>query len=532
MIKKFHAATTRDALRQVRDALGANAIILSNRQADGGVEIIAVADLDVSALAEKAEPVSPRNGAKPAATQTTPRPEVRPAPPQSEYVREATSLYQQVQAESNAYAETHPHAEIEPEPDAGGPQALTPFAEYIAQREASVIRSQRKPAASPHPAQRLSSHPDEGHVARRQPAYADTPHAGKSASISTGSGMQPASPPPAGNGEMQPVMHELAREVRMLRSLVEGQLAGLAWGDVSRREPQRAEVMKRLLAAGFSPALTRQLLEKLPPESNLERAMKWVRTALAHNLQVGDPVGDLIDEGGIYALVGPTGVGKTTTVAKLAARAVLKHGASKVAMVTTDSYRIGAQDQLRIYGRILGTPVFAVRDESDLELTLLDLKNKHLVLVDTIGMSQRDRRVSEQISMLCGDGQSVRRILLLGAPGQGVTLEEVVRAYSGPGLAGCILTKIDEALTYGPALDVVIRHQLKLQFVTNGQRVPEDLHMANAMYLIDRAFRLGNPDPAFTTDEGDYPVLMAAAEAIATAADTAFDPSGALGAAV
>lgn len=307
----------------------------------------------------------------------------------------------------------------------------------------------------------------------------------------------------------------------MLRALVEGQLAGLAWGDISRREPQRGEVMKRLLAAGFSPALTKQLLERMPGEENLERSMKWMRAAIAHNLRVSRPEQDIIDQGGIYALVGPTGVGKTTTVAKLAARAVLKHGKSRVAMITTDSYRIGAKDQLRIYGSILGTPVFAVRDENDLELTLLDLRGKHLVFIDTMGMNQRDKRVAEQINMLSGEGQSIRRLLLLGAPSQGITLEEVVRAYSGPGLAGCILTKIDEALTYGPALDVVIRHQLTVHYVTNGQRVPEDLHLANALYLVDRAFRLGEPDPAFTAEEEDYPVLMAAAETGPGAGDEA-----------
>jgi flagellar biosynthesis protein FlhF len=271
--------------------------------------------------------------------------------------------------------------------------------------------------------------------------------------------------------------------------------------------------MKRLLSVGFSPALTKQLLEKMPAGQSLEKVMKWVRAAIAHNLRVADPARDIIDQGGVFALVGPTGVGKTTTVAKLAARAVLKHGASKVAMVTTDSYRIGAQDQLRIYGRILGTPVFAVRDENELELTLLDLQGKHLVFVDTIGMSQRDRRVTDQIALLCGNGRPVRRLLLLGAPSQGITLEEVVRAYGGPGLTGCILTKIDEALTYGPVLDAVIRHQLTVHYVTNGQRVPEDLHLANAMYLVDRAFRLGGVDAIFSAEDEDYPVLMAAAEA-------------------
>jgi flagellar biosynthesis protein FlhF len=107
----------------------------------------------------------------------------------------------------------------------------------------------------------------------------------------------------------------------------------------------------------------------------------------------------------------------------------------------------------------------------------------------------------------------VKRILLMGAPAQGITLEEVVRAFTGPGLDGCILTKIDEALSYGPALDVMIRHQLPMHYVTNGQRVPEDLHMANALYLVDRAFRLGMPDSPSSVEDEDYPVLMAAAEA-------------------
>jgi flagellar biosynthesis protein FlhF len=446
MIKKFHAATTRDALRQVRDELGANAIILSNRQSASGVEIIAVADLDMAALASQAEPAG-----------TTPIPRKRP-----------------------------PRVDEEP--------ALTSFTDYLARKEGTVIRSARVPSASP------STEPPATPTPERRVQPRPTPV------------IEPATEG-AGTEDLPPVMHELAREVRMLRALVEGQLAGLAWGDVSRRDPHRAEVMKRLLASGFSPALTRQFLDRLPADESLEKALKWVRAAVAHNLKVAPQGEDLVERGGIYALVGPTGVGKTTTIAKLAARAVLKHGANKVAMITTDSYRIGAQDQLRIYGRILGAPVFAVRDENDLALTLLDHADKHLILIDTMGMSQRDKRVAEQIDMLCGEELAVRRILLLGAPAQGITLEEVVRAFAGPGLEGCILTKIDEALSYGPVLDVAIRHQLKIHYVTNGQRVPEDLHMANALYLVDRAFRLGMPDSPFEVADDDYPVLMAATEA-------------------
>ena len=444
MVKKFHAPTTREALRMVRDALGANAIILSNRQVDGGVEIIAVADLDVAALSSQAEPaiVSHR--------QSTPN----------------------------------------PQPAVENP-AVTPLTEYLAQREASVIRSAR---AAPRD--------------KRVP-----PPASATEGVSERPGSVPATsaptPTPPAAGQTL-ATEDLARELRALRNLVEGQLAGFAWGEIAGREPVRAEVMKQLLAAGFSPALSRQLLASLPRDMDVERAMKWLKSVIAHNVITPPEGEDILERGGVYALVGPTGVGKTTTVAKLAARAVLRHGAAKVALVTTDTYRIGAQDQLRIYGRILGTPVFAVQDDNDLELTLSDLARKHLVLIDTVGMSQRDKRVAEQVALLCGESRGVERLLLLGAPAQGVTLEEVVRAYSGPGLIGCILTKIDEALSFGPCLDVVIRHQLRVHYVTNGQRVPEDLHPANALYLADRAFRLAQAESPYTPMEGDYPVLMAA----------------------
>jgi flagellar biosynthesis protein FlhF len=521
MIKKFYAATTRDALRQVRDSLGANAIILSNRQVDGGVEIIAVADLDMAALTEQAEPAAPAGRARGLAA--APRPAAPPAydprydaPASPRAVpRPASRETAPPPAEPRAVPRS-PAPAAEPEPP-----TLTSFADYIAQREASVIRPSRRqtPAARPVPP-----------AAEWSPGPAPAP-TGEARAPGRVQPLPAAGQPDQAGADMPPVMHELAREVRMLRAMVEGQLAGFAWGDTNRREPQRAEVMKRLLAAGFSPALTKQLLEKLPPEKNLDKVMKWVRAALAHNIRVSGPDSDLVDRGGIYALVGPTGVGKTTTVAKLAARAVLKHGAGKVAMITTDSYRIGAQDQLRIYGRILGSPVFVVRDEHDLELTLLDLQGKHIVLIDTIGMSQRDRRVAEQISLFCGEGRSVQRLLLLGAPAQGITLEEVVRAYGGPGLAGCVLTKIDEAQSYGPVLDVVIRHQLQVHYVTNGQRVPEDLHLANAMYLVDRAFRSGEADPVFAPGEDDYPVLMAAAEANSVMGEETFGPPGVVGAA-
>jgi flagellar biosynthesis protein FlhF len=216
----------------------------------------------------------------------------------------------------------------------------------------------------------------------------------------------------------------------------------------------------------------------------------------------------LIDQGGVFALVGPTGVGKTTSTAKLAARCVMRHGPDKLALITTDAYRIGAHEQLRIYGKILGVMVHSVKDEADLRIALKELKNKHTVLIDTVGVSQRDQMVTEQVSMLQGAGANVKRLLCLNATATQETLSEVVRAYQGSGLAGCIMTKLDEAAAIGNVLDVVIRQKLNLFYVSNGQRVPEDLHLADPAYLIDRAFKLKRDIVNTQYLDAELPLLM------------------------
>jgi flagellar biosynthesis protein FlhF len=217
------------------------------------------------------------------------------------------------------------------------------------------------------------------------------------------------------------------------------------------------------------------------------QAMAWVKGAADRSLMTVGSENDIVDRGGVYALVGPTGVGKTTTTAKLAARCVLRHGPSKVALVTTDGYRIGAHEQLRIYGRILGVAVYLVKDALELRQTLAELQHKHMVLVDTMGMSQKDKLVPEMTDMLAGC--DVQRLLLLSSTSRGDTLDDVVRAYAGSNLSGCILTKIDEAASLATPLDVIMRHGLPLYYVSNGQRVPEDLHLPNRGYLLHRAFK-------------------------------------------
>jgi flagellar biosynthesis protein FlhF len=236
--------------------------------------------------------------------------------------------------------------------------------------------------------------------------------------------------------------------------------------------------------------------------------LRWIKTVLARNLSTITNEDAILDQGGVFALVGPTGVGKTTSTAKLAARCVIRHGPEKLALITTDAYRIGGHEQLRIYGKILGVMVHSVKDESDLRIALKELRSKHTVLIDTVGVSQRDQNVAEQVAMLSDTGANVKRLLCLNATSTNETLNEVVRAYQGSGLAGAIMTKLDEAASIGSVLDVVIRQKLKLFYISNGQRVPEDLHLADSAMLIDRAFRLKRDVAASQYSDDELPLIM------------------------
>lgn len=405
-VRKFTASTSRGAWSLVREALGPDAVILSNRAVADGVEILALAGEDMASLAEP-------------------------------FVEKAIS-------ETTLAALSLSYKPVQPAPLA---------------------------IPAPVPAVAL---------------------------------------PQAVLGEINSSeLHDVMREIRSMRGMLETQLAELAWTDQHKREPAKSSVLREMLAAGFSASLSRYLIEKMPAGATKDSGMEWIKTILTRNLTTINNENEILEKGGVYALVGPTGVGKTTTTAKLAARCVMRHGPGKLALITTDGYRIGGYEQLRIYGKILGVMVHSVKDEADLRIALDELKNKHTVLIDTVGVSQRDQMVAEQIAMLTGAGSQVKRLLCLNATSTGETLSEVVRSYMGDGLAGCILTKLDEAATIGSALDVVIRQKLNLYYVANGQRVPEDLHVGNQQYLVDRAFKLKRETAPFQFNDAEIPLVMA-----------------------
>jgi flagellar biosynthesis protein FlhF len=334
-----------------------------------------------------------------------------------------------------------------------------------------------------------------------------------------------AAPEPQAKAQADHAMAKnVISEIKSLRGVVEDQLASMAWGELVRRDPLRAKVLRELLRCGFSAQLARKLVARMPADVDAKGAAAWVRSALALNLLAVPAENEIVNRGGVYALVGPTGVGKTTTAAKLAARCVVRHGAGRVALLTTDGYRVGAHEQLRIYGKILGLAVHAVKDATDLHITLSELRNKHLVLIDTVGMSQRDQRVAEQIAMLSGAGAEVKRLLVLPATSSGETLEDVVSAYQNAaaaaigaragdigarGISGAIFTKIDEGVKLGTLLDVAMRHRLAVHYVANGQRVPEDLHLPNVQYLLHRALR-PEGSSLFTLEADEVPLVIGA----------------------
>jgi len=285
-----------------------------------------------------------------------------------------------------------------------------------------------------------------------------------------------------------PTLTAMRGELSSLRGLLETQLSGLAWGDLGRRHPHRAALLRRLMELDLGTALARGVVARVPESADPDVGWRTALGILAHRIYIADD--DLLNGGGVFALVGPTGVGKTTTIAKLAARFALRHGPDEVALVTTDTYRVGATEQLRTYARIMGVPVRITRPGEELGTILDDLSARRLVLIDTAGMSQRDIRLSEQLAMIREGSQLVQTYLVLAASSQELALEETVRAFRGTRLDGCVITKLDEATTLGGALSVVVQAKLKVAYVSNGQRVPEDLRPARASALVTRAVTL------------------------------------------
>ena len=421
-IRRFTAPDMRQAITRVRDELGPEAVILSNRKVDGEVEIVAAIDYDEGILEDTPAPPE-----RPAAEPEAPS---EPSPAASSEVS---------RHEDDADVQDPPWARRPRSAPRPGPRPVSPAVSYLAE---------------------LSSR-----VAGRRP---ETPPS------------EPVAPkPPPAENELS-ALHE---EVRLLKELVESQMMGLHRGPDGPRTPSIARIAKRLTELGLSEAWVQRLLDRLPRQGPLDRLWSQALRQLAGLIPTRAP--DFLNEGGVVVLVGPSGAGKTTTLAKIAAQYILGHRREGVVMVSCDDHRVGAHEQLRAYGQILGVPVYSTRARDELARVVNRLKDERLVLVDTAGTNPLAEGARPPFPGL--DGMAAEILLTLAAPLQPAAMAEYIRRYQALGVTGAVLSKCDEALRLGPALSVLMDARLPAVLVADGPAIPDDLHPADARDLVNRS---------------------------------------------
>lgn len=290
----------------------------------------------------------------------------------------------------------------------------------------------------------------------------------------------------------QQELAQMRSELLGLRELIEMQMGNMAWNGLQQQQPKQASLWRKLHKMGLPADLVGAMMKKIPTQGDSRNMWRTALACLTHALKT--PKQEPLQQGGVIALVGPAGMGKTTTLAKLAARYVLEHGADNIAIISMDSFRIGAQEQLKTLGRILNVPVTHVEVGQSLEQALRPLSHKRIVLIDTAGMPAHDPMLAMQLDSLSQRGLNVKNYLVLAATSQAQVLKAAWHAYKRCGLAGCIITKLDEAVSMGEVLGMVIGQGLAVAYITDGAKIPDDIHVARAHQLVAQAVRMQNPE--------------------------------------
>ncbi|WP_105254957.1 flagellar biosynthesis protein FlhF [Pseudoalteromonas sp. T1lg75] len=497
-IKRFFAKDMRSALKEVKDELGADAVIMSNKKLADGVEIVAAIDHE----RPNAVPAQPNTVVSNTVVSNTVVSNAVASNTQTQQT-EQPRVQPRVLQPYNHGARVHSQQEREHTPVADSLQALlerqnpqpknAALADMFSQSGIDLQQSGQQQVQQP------ASHyaPAESDMQPRVQPRVQQPHAPS---------QRPKPRMPAqhlgddldgddlddfaqSTKAEQDEITAMRDEMNAIRQLLEHQVSGLLSQDRARRDPTRACFIERLQGMGIDAKVAEQLVRYVPDDVSRQQAWQGVMEMMHKHMHTTG--NEILRHGGVYALVGPTGVGKTTTVAKLAALGAQKYGADQVALITTDTYRIGAFEQLATYGRIIGCPVKQVKDASELADTLFQLRNKRLVLIDTAGMSQRDLRLSEQLNTLMRSAAvEIRSYLVLSATAQREVLQEAIKHFQKVDLSGCIFTKLDESLSLGEIISVAIQNRLPIGYLTNGQRVPEDIRVANSEKMVRKAEQL------------------------------------------
>nr|WP_225918029.1 flagellar biosynthesis protein FlhF [Neiella holothuriorum] len=442
-MKRFFAKDMRTALAEVKEVMGADAVIMSSKKVTGGIELVAGIDAETDTQA--------------------------PAPQ-----RAIETLQQQAAAQRQL---TDDKIDL-----SGFKKKLASLGLSQPTKPSTSTRQPEAPADSLHSLLKRQQQQLEQTPAKTKrpvnPAFADV------------SGRQEMAPTtPAAPATNPAEIEALKEEMLAMRQLLEHQLSGLMKQEMERSEPVRAMLVKQLCKMGIAENLADQFACYIGEHTTGREAWKQLQQLLTEQLVVTED--EILRQGGVVALVGPTGVGKTTTVAKLAARFAAQYGADQVALISTDSYRIGALDQLATYGRILGCPVRSAKNPDELADQLYQLRHRKLILIDTAGMGQRDMRLNEQLNTLISNSRvKIKSYLVLPATAQRDVMQEAIEQFRQIPLRGCIFTKLDECLSLGECISVAIQNAMPIGYLSDGQRVPEDLRVADASYLVKQAFTL------------------------------------------
>jgi flagellar biosynthesis protein FlhF len=412
-IRRFYGKDMREALKQVKDELGGDAVIMSNKKHADGIEIVAAYDKepDAELLPNKAQPK----------VQTSP---TKKTPTLSEIIGDT------------------------------GPDSLKALLEKQSQTNSPAQIKDVRPAAEAQPQ-----------------VYSNAPNTDEQ------------------NNQQQNALKEMRQELSSLRHILQFQVSGLIEQEKHRKHPLHGYLLQRLQQMGISDALAEEVVSYAPEEADERQSWLFLLKLLANRLQTKHD--DILSQPGVVALMGPTGTGKTTTIAKLAAQASQKYGVDQVAIITLDNYRIGAFEQIATYGKIIGCHVKQAQNSNELSDLLFQFKNKRLVLIDTAGFSQKDARLIKQLDTIkqnsCG---TIRKYLVMQANCQYRVMQQTVNEYRQISLQGCILTKLDECLSLGEVISVAIENQLQICYLADGQRVQEDFQMASPKYLLSSAASL------------------------------------------
>ncbi|MBU3558469.1 flagellar biosynthesis protein FlhF [Polynucleobacter sp. Nonnen-W13] len=547
--QKFTAANSAEALKQIRKRMGPDAMVISTTDIDQGVEIIAISSEDLASLSDPS--VAGNQGVKKPGSYSpnysSDRPIGRSNLGNNSGSNFGSSFDRAIAPPSarNPFSADLPLGSLRRNPArversdrsersvrAPGSETFTPASfngvERIRRGDANVINPSNNDAFFSASAA-VSAKKKQDAVAFAE-AKADakaalnpTPIVNEISTASAASSLMASistdakstiSPPQLPAAATAPKVEQLLAEISEVKYLLQSHVAGNLWGNIQQESSHVTEIVKHLLNSGFSPKLCAQIARNLPDDFNTQQLIKNAREQIKCLIKTSRAF-DLFDRGGVFAFIGPTGVGKTTTVAKIAARCVLRYGRNQVALLTTDTYRIGAQEQLKTYAKILGLSVTALRDSEDLASKIKEFSNRKIILLDTAGVSQRDTLMVEQCQLLQNGSDRAKRILVMSSTTDLRTQEEVINLHNqamqnshNNKLDSVIITKIDEAAHLAPVIDSVIRHDLSILFVSNGQRVPEDLSLPDINYLSHRAMAMRAFSETFSITDEQVPAIL------------------------